>query len=125
MAGGADRNPAGLAHINPWVAAQQFEYKIATVLDKAMESWFGFISVLPGAFSAYRYEAIEGLPLAKYFKQINTPVKDLGKVTLLVGPHLCANIGQVHSRVICTSLRIESCALRCWLIKTRPGLCDM
>lgn len=58
---------------NPITYGQNFEYKISNILDKPTESVFGFISVLPGAFSAYRYVALQNDvngkgPLEKYFK---------------------------------------------------------
>lgn len=53
--------------INPLVASQNFEYKMSNILDKTTESNFGFITVLPGAFSAYRFAAVKGQPLEKYF----------------------------------------------------------
>ncbi|KAI9905543.1 hypothetical protein PsorP6_014241 [Peronosclerospora sorghi] len=66
-------------NLNNWViSAQHFEYKISNILDKSLESCFGFISVLPGAFSAYRYEAIRGTPLDAYFQTLNIDLDVLG-----------------------------------------------
>ena len=44
-------------------AAQFFEYKLSHYLDKTFEGCFGYQSVLPGAFSIFRWEAIKGRPL--------------------------------------------------------------
>jgi chitin synthase len=38
--------------------------------DKSNESFFGFNSVLPGAYSMFRWEAIKGDPLDAFFKGI-------------------------------------------------------
>jgi len=66
----------GIKFLNPLVAAQNFEYKMeykmSNILDKPLESVFGYITALPGAFSAYRYIALQNdsvgeEPLQKYF----------------------------------------------------------
>lgn len=54
--------------------AQVVEYKYAHIFDKALECVIGYITVLPGAFSAYRWEALKGDPLWKdYFKSLCHP----------------------------------------------------
>lgn len=51
-------------------AAQFYEYKLGHTPDKACESFFGFTSVLPGAYSMFRWKAIKGSPLDMFFKNV-------------------------------------------------------
>jgi chitin synthase len=87
--------------LNPLVAAQNFEYKMSNILDKPMESMFGFIAVLPGAFSAYRYSALlngsDGKgPLASYF---------IGEKNLEIDRSLMkANMYLAEDRILCFEL---------------------
>ncbi|KAF0699308.1 Aste57867_10098 [Aphanomyces stellatus] len=87
-------------YFNPVVAAQHFEYKISNIMDKSLESVFGFISVLPGAFSAYRYEAIRAVkgvgPLPEYFKSLTSTTKDLGPFQ--------GNMYLAEDRILCFEL---------------------
>lgn len=53
-------------------AAQYYEYKLGHTPDKATESFFGFTSVLPGAYSVFRWKAIKGSPLDMFFKNVNS-----------------------------------------------------
>ncbi|CAG8608439.1 13643_t:CDS:2, partial [Dentiscutata heterogama] len=39
--------------LNPLIVSQNFKYKISNILDKPSESVFGYILVLPDAFSTY------------------------------------------------------------------------
>jgi len=50
--------------------AQYYEYKLGHTPDKACESFFGFTSVLPGAYSVFRWKAIKGTPLDTFFKNV-------------------------------------------------------
>lgn len=69
----AAKGKGWLGLLNPLVASQNFEYKMSNILDKPLESVFGYITVLPGALSAYRYHALQNDhtghgPLSQYFK---------------------------------------------------------
>mmetsp|Transcript_37452 Transcript_37452/g.43037 ORF Transcript_37452/g.43037 Transcript_37452/m.43037 type:complete len:115 (+) Transcript_37452:1128-1472(+) len=54
------------------VKAQYVEYKLSCYIDKTFETMFGFISVLPGAFSTFRWDAINGDPLKSFFKGLES-----------------------------------------------------
>ncbi|THU77602.1 glycosyltransferase family 2 protein [Dendrothele bispora CBS 962.96] len=91
----------GLNLLNPLVAAQNFEYKMSNILDKPLESVFGYITVLPGAFSAYRYIALQNDhtgtgPLQKYF---------LGEKMHGAGADIfTANMYLAEDRILCWEL---------------------
>ncbi|BGP41655.1 Chitin synthase, class 3 [Rhodotorula kratochvilovae] len=90
-----------LGLLNPLVAAQNFEYKISNILDKPLESIFGYISVLPGAFSAYRYIALKNDelghgPLASYFKGEHLAGHDANLQT--------SNMYLAEDRILCWEL---------------------
>ncbi|QRV92037.1 chitin synthase [Ceratobasidium sp. AG-Ba] len=97
----ADKGPWGKNLLNPLVAAQNFEYKMSNILDKPLESVFGYITVLPGAFSAYRYIALQNDPtgegpLQKYF---------LGEKMHGAGADIfTANMYLAEDRILCWEL---------------------
>jgi chitin synthase len=79
---------------------QTFEYKIANMMDKSTESVVGFVSVLPGAFSAYRYKAIVGAPLNAYFKSIRAGPGELDAFE--------GNMYLAEDRILCFELLVKS-----------------
>lgn len=51
-----------------FLSSVQFcEWKVAHLLQKPIESICGFLTVLPGAFCAFRWLAVDGEPLRRYF----------------------------------------------------------
>ncbi|KAI8847542.1 chitin synthase-domain-containing protein [Chytridium lagenaria] len=94
----AELGPYMKKAINPIVAVQNFEYKMSNILDKPLESVFGYISVLPGAFSAYRYTALQGEPLKCYFKGENPHGKDVKE----------ANMYLAEDRILCFELVVKA-----------------
>lgn len=66
------RNPC--QRLESWVIclAQYAEYKLSHYIDKSFESVCGYVSVLPGAFSTFRWEAIKGDPLREFFRGLKS-----------------------------------------------------
>ncbi|RMJ26475.1 chitin synthase, partial [Aspergillus sp. HF37] len=85
-------------------AGQNFEYKISNILDKPLESVFGYVTVLPGAFSAYRYRAIMGRPLEQYFHGDHTLSKQLGKKGIEGMNIFKKNMFLAEDRILCFEL---------------------
>ncbi|WVQ82320.1 hypothetical protein IAT38_004448 [Cryptococcus sp. DSM 104549] len=94
----------GIKLFNPLVAAQNFEYKMSNILDKPLESSFGYVSVLPGAFSAYRYRAITGKPLEQYFHGDHTMAARLGKKGIYGMNIFTKNMFLAEDRILCFEL---------------------
>ncbi|KAI0097787.1 glycosyltransferase family 2 protein [Hypoxylon sp. NC0597] len=109
--------------INPLVATQNFEYKMSNILDKPLESAFGFISVLPGAFSAYRYIALQNDkngqgPLEKYFKGETLHGAGAGVFT--------ANMYLAEDRILCFELVTKrNCHWILQYVKSATGETDV
>lgn len=107
----------------PLVATQNFEYKMSNILDKPLESAFGFISVLPGAFSAYRYVALQNDktgtgPLEKYFAGEKLHGADAGIFT--------ANMYLAEDRILCFELVSKrNCAWILQYVKSATGETDV
>ncbi|KIV85968.1 chitin synthase 1 [Exophiala sideris] len=97
----ADKGKGWMGLLNPLVASQNFEYKMSNILDKPLESVFGYITVLPGALSAYRYFALQNDasghgPLSQYFKGETLHGADADVFT--------ANMYLAEDRILCWEL---------------------
>lgn len=109
--------------LNPLVATQNFEYKMSNILDKPLESAFGFITVLPGAFSAYRYVALQNDktgagPLEKYFLGEKMHGANAGIFT--------ANMYLAEDRILCFELVSKrNCAWILQYVKSATGETDV
>ncbi|KAG8529567.1 chitin synthase I [Bacidia gigantensis] len=114
---------SGKKLINPLVATQNFEYKMSNILDKPLESAFGFISVLPGAFSAYRFIALQNDktgqgPLEKYFAGEKMHGANAGIFT--------ANMYLAEDRILCFELVTKrNCRWILQYVKSATGETDV
>ncbi|KIJ56843.1 glycosyltransferase family 2 protein [Sphaerobolus stellatus SS14] len=90
--------------LNPLVATQNFEYKMSNILDKPLESSFGYVSVLPGAFSAYRFKAILGRPLEQYFHGDHSLADRLGPKGINGMSIFEKNMFLAEDRILCFEL---------------------
>lgn len=80
--------------------AQYVEYKVSHYMDKATESLFGFVSVLPGAFSTFRWECIDGAPLEAFLKGCKDEFADVEEIM----PCFTANKYLAEDRIMCLEI---------------------
>ncbi|KAG5343093.1 hypothetical protein C0989_000083 [Termitomyces sp. Mn162] len=73
-------------------------------IDKPLESSFGYVSVLPGAFSAYRYRAILGRPLEQYFHGDHSLADRLGPKGIYGMNIFTKNMFLAEDRILCFEL---------------------
>ena len=112
--------------LNPLVAAQNFEYKISNILDKPLESSFGYVSVLPGAFSAYKFRAIAGRPLEQYFHGDHTLSKKLGKKGIEGMNIFKKNMFLAEDRILCFEVVAKAgCKWHLTYVKASKGETDV
>ncbi|KAI8810960.1 chitin synthase-domain-containing protein [Cladochytrium replicatum] len=100
---------------DPLLASQNFEYKMSNILDKSLQSVFGYITVLPGAFSAYRYQAIEGKPLVEYFRREFPPAEDDDVEVSTCTAITTANKYLAEDRILCFEVFTKD--LDGWLLR--------
>lgn len=106
--------------LNPLVAAQNFEYKMSNILDKPLESSFGYVSVLPGAFSAYRFRAIQGRPLEQYFHGDHSLADRLGPKGVYGMDIFTKNMFLAEDRILCFEL-VAKAGARWTLTYVKPS----
>ncbi|EYE97458.1 chitin synthase class I [Aspergillus ruber CBS 135680] len=109
--------------LNPLIAGQNFEYKLSNILDKPLESSFGFITVLPGAFSAYRFVALQNDkngqgPLERYFMGEKMHGSNAGIFT--------ANMYLAEDRILCFEIVSKrNCRWLLQYVKSSTGETDV
>jgi chitin synthase len=89
--------------------SQDVEYRMSHFMDKPLEHFLGYITVLPGAFSAYRWSTIQSDDVlwTFYFRYL---FKDLPKTTHNLEDDLKewkvseANMYLAEDRVLCYAI---------------------
>lgn len=82
------------------VRSQYLEYKLSHYLDKSTETLFGFVSVLPGAFSTFRWEAIKGAPLTEFLRGSTDEFGDITNIRRCAS----ANKYLAEDRIMCLEI---------------------